>query len=486
VINFGFSEYDTDWPADLVQKTSPSSVASPDLVIYNTGLAEQLGVPTFLSKDELSRVLSGNELAKNSNPFALAYAGHQFGHFVPVLGDGRALILGTFKKNTREVFELQLKGSGPTVFSRRGDGRSALGPALREFLVSEFMSAVGITTTRSLAVVKSSDSVQREQSFPMAILSRVSRGHIRVGTFEYLASQNNIEGLKQLVEFSIKRGFYDEEIEPQDRVQFFKCAVNRQVELLADWMSVGFIHGVMNTDNTSVIGETLDYGPCAFMDNFQKDQVYSFIDRNGRYAFNNQPKIAQWNLARLAECLLVIDSDPKIVKEYQEILESFLVKCQEQIDLKFCQKLGFLVASSEAKNLVLEWLDALQTHALDFTLGFRGLNSVVDNPFENQLSTNKFYPTELGEFFEKWQSLLEAEGDSPELIVQRLNKSNPINIPRNHILQKALELADSGDFGLVNEFYEALKNPYSDDSRFSKFQEPPKENERIKNTFCGT
>jgi serine/tyrosine/threonine adenylyltransferase len=446
-------------PERFYQSAKPYGASDPKIIIYNRQLADELLLS--IEESELAAVLSGNKILDDSKPVAIAYAGHQFGHFVPSLGDGRAILLGDING-----FDLQLKGSGRTFFSRNGDGKAALGPVLREYLVSEFMHKMQVPTTRSLAAVLTGDPVYREEVKPGAILTRVASSHLRIGTFEYFASRGDREGLELLTNYAIKK-HYPMITSP---MEFFKEVAKKQAKLIAKWMGLGFIHGVMNTDNVSIAGETLDYGPCAFMDYYKKDQVYSFIDRNGRYAYNNQANIAVWNLSRLASCLVpLIDSDEKkAISILEEELHQLPKIFESETALIFNQKMG--LGSVQEGDSVLHklWFDYLETERLDFTNSFLKLNSDLES----------FSPTDSFIHF-KSRFIERKKGAITSNV-------NPVYIPRNHLIEKAIKLAEQGDFTYFHGLHEILSTPFQVKEGKEEFALAPQENEVVKNTFCGT
>ena len=463
-------------PERFFAPATPAVFQRVELIKFNQHLAQELGADfTGFSSEELARIFSGQKQLKGSHYLALAYSGHQFGHFVPTLGDGRAILLGELRAKDGVLYDLQLKGSGPTPFSRRGDGMSALGPVIREYLVSEAMFHLNVPTTRSLAAVLTGEKVMREKPLPGGVLTRVAKSHLRIGTFEYFASRNDLEGLKILLDYSVNRLYPDLERDNL-ALSFFKNVVNSQVGLISKWMSLGFIHGVMNTDNMSISGETMDYGPCAFMDYFNPDQVYCFIDEQGRYRYLNQSKILAWNLSKLASCLipLVDESEEKAVELLNDELAKIESKFTESFHFLILQKLGATGASSE---LVTQWLSYLENEKLDFTLGFRNLSKLIDGksntPDLFYRETPVFYA-----FLENWRKSLSC----PEI----MDQVNPLYIPRNHQVERAIKAAVTGDYSVFEEMNRLLENPFQEQIGFERYVLPPLEDEVIKNTFCGT
>lgn len=457
-------------PKKFYTEVKPTFVAKPKLIKWNDKLALELGIEVN-SEAELTEIFSGNKILNGMQPIALVYAGHQFGHFVPQLGDGRAILLGEINN-----FDIQLKGSGITPYSRGGDGRSALGPVIREYIISEAMYALGVPTTRALAAVATNEIVYREAPVSGGILTRVASGHIRIGTFEYFANKDDLEGLRQLVSYALKR-HYPECLDEKDlALAFYKKVIERQAALVAHWMSLGFIHGVMNTDNTSISGETIDFGPCAFMDEFKSDKVFSSIDRNGRYAYNNQPTIMQWNLTSLADCLAPLTNIENLkmaINEFPKIFQSHWLK-------RFSKKLGLTKTEPEDLQLIREWLEKMQNENLDFTKSFRELSQHLLEP-ENSSDP----------WITRWKSHIQLHSTktySQDLkqIAKDMDNVNPAFIPRNHQVERAIQGAYQNDFSIFHELCDVLKNPYQDQPEFIQYQTPPLPSERISQTFCGT
>ena len=453
-------------PESFFKKTEPTPVIQPSILAVNDGLAEELGINAdFLRSDEGLAVLAGNSIPEGAEPLAMAYAGHQFGGFSPQLGDGRAILIGEIGGK-----DIQLKGAGPTSFSRRGDGRSALGPVLREYLVSEAMHALGIPTTRALAAVMSGELVLREQPEKGGILTRVASSHLRIGTAQYFAARGDTESLKVLVKYAIHR----HNLKASNAFELFQDVIRKQARLVAQWMGVGFIHGVMNTDNMSLSGETIDYGPCAFMDRFNPTQKFSYIDQNGRYAYSNQPGIAQWNLTRLAEALLpLFDEDQeKAVQMAKGKLEKFPSLFDEAHLEIFSKKIG--LPKNNDPELIQALLDLMASQKTDFTLTFRSLSN----------SSNSFLSNfEDKEPAQDWLARWNTAG-IPDTSLMKV--MNPAYIPRNHRIEEVIEAAQKDNFAPFHELYKALQNPYNEQAGFEKLQQPPTPEEIVCNTFCGT
>jgi serine/tyrosine/threonine adenylyltransferase len=467
-------------PHQLYHPSTAEAFSNPKLIKFNYELSKKLGLNIEnYSPEELGYIFSGQKLIEGCAPYSLAYAGHQFGHFVPLLGDGRAMVLGEVLDPIGQRYDIQLKGTGRTIYSRNGDGKSALGPVLREYIVSEAMYHLGIPTTRSLAAVTTGDMVYRENSLPGAILTRVASSHIRIGTFQYMASRGDIAALMALLDYSVSRHFPELKDHENLAFKFLQQVIRVQAKLVAHWMSIGFIHGVMNTDNMSISGETIDYGPCAFMDYFDFNQVYSFIDKNGRYSYGNQPKILNWNLARLAECFIpIIKTDETQAIELLNHELRFIPKIfKDEFNLRMKEKFG-LRDELEVEEIVKTWFDYLQKEKLDFTQSFRNLSD-----FALSGKSDLFPRTELLKKFESlWRPRIQESKD----LKPRMDAVNPYFIPRNHQIEKVINSALSGDYSLFNQLNDVLSKPFTEQPEFSYLSRPPRQEEKIKNTFCGT
>jgi uncharacterized protein YdiU (UPF0061 family) len=477
-------------PEAFYQRVSPARVANPTLLRANDALARRLRIdPAFLRSPEGIAVLSGNAIAPGSEPIALAYAGHQFGHFVPQLGDGRAVLLGEVVDTAGKRHDLQLKGSGPTRFSRRGDGRAALGPVIREYIVSEAMAALGIPTTRSLAAVLTGEGVMRERVLPGGVLTRVASSHLRVGTFQYFAAQGDVANLRVLADYAIAR-HYPAARDADDRtIAFFDAVVRALADLVAQWMRVGFIHGVLNTDNTSIAGETIDYGPCAFMDAFDPDKVFSSIDQFGRYAFANQPAIIKWNLARFAETLLPLmaDDGEKAVEAANASLAQFDHHYNTAYLAGLRRKLGFRRALQGDTELGADLLARMAENRADFTVTFRALSEAAADPVRDADVRALFAdPEAYDHWARRWRERLAREQEEPAERRARMRAVNPMFIPRNHRIEIAIREAENGEFERFHELVEVLAHPYDDQPRFSGYAAPPRPGEEVLQTFCGT
>ncbi|MEP2533185.1 protein adenylyltransferase SelO [Shimia sp.] len=455
-------------PAQLFTAQSPTPVAAPRLVAFNHALAQDLGFTGDFDDADLTAVFSGSTVPEGAQPLAQLYAGHQFGGWNPQLGDGRAVLLGE-----SNGFDIQLKGSGPTAYSRRGDGRSWLGPVLREYLVSEAMHALGIPTTRALAAVETGEAVYRETALPGAILTRVASSHIRVGTFQAVAARRDIAGLQALYEHAVDR-HYPESRSPTD---FLNAVIAAQSRLIAHWMSVGFIHGVMNTDNCAISGETIDYGPCAFIDAYHPMTVFSSIDRQGRYAFGNQSGIIVWNMAQLATALVPLMPDQDLaVTEFTAAVHSMPAQIEANHQKLMRTKIGLTSQQPEDAALVQDLLDMMEQQGLDFTNTFRSLSDPsAATQFDDKATFTNWH--------DKWQRRLAHEDSSPD---ETMNAANPVLIPRNHRVEHMIQSALQGDYAPFNRLMQALSAPYADDRQYSDLTTPPIEAERVKQTFCGT
>ena len=471
-------------PEEFYQQINPTPVKNPSLLIFNDELANSLNIE--LTEDDKLNFFSGNKIPKDSIPVALNYSGHQFGNFVHQLGDGRAILLGEVR-NKNESYDIQLKGSGQTKFSRQGDGRSALGPVLREYILSEAMYHLGIPTTRSLAAVATGEHVVRDSFEPGGILTRVAKSHLRVGTFEYFASRQQWEDLKLLADFAIQKHFPEIRETDNHYLELLKKVASNQSILIANWMSVGFIHGVMNTDNFTISGETIDYGPCAFLDEYHPGKVFSSIDQNGRYAYGNQPSISSWNLASLAGCLIAfIDKDSDKANELAtEVLENYSIDTNQRILDLMCKKIGLDGSKKNNQEILRNLLKLMMDNESDFTITFRSLSDILLNNSDNFLA--QFHQkNEVSGWINNWKSALNLENKNVGEIISNLNNTNPMYIPRNHQVQKAIEESYLGNLKVLEEMLEVLKNPFQENVSLSHYSEAPSEQQRVTQTFCGT
>jgi len=488
-MRLGFQHSYSGLPDRFYVRVNPTPVPNPRLVVFNARLACELGLDPSLIEPQAAAALSGNELPEDAKPIAMAYAGHQFGSFVPRLGDGRAILLGELPDRDGVLRDVQLKGAGLTPFSRNGDGRAVLGPMLREYLISEAMQALGIATTRSLAVVTTGEQVYRESALPGAVLTRVARSHVRVGTFQYFAARGDQEAVGELLSYVIARHFPEVRDAPVPALAVLREVARRQVALVADWMLVGFIHGVMNTDNMAVSGETIDYGPCAFMDEYDPNTVFSSIDYNGRYAYANQAAIAQWNLARFAETLLpfINPEASRAVELATGILEPFLAQFEERFLEGLRRKIGLATALEGDPELLKRLLALMQQSHADFTLTFRRLTEVEDTADERPLRElfAEAAPA-LDGWLKDWRARLSRDPQPREERIMRMRAANPAFIPRNHRVQAALNAAEGGDYGPLGTLLGILQRPFAEQPQHAAYALPAQPAERVLRTFCGT
>jgi uncharacterized protein YdiU (UPF0061 family) len=468
-------------PEVFFSKLSPTPVNQPEMVIFNQSLADQVGLKLGeLSIDERTQFLCGNQIPQGIKPFAQAYAGHQFGNFT-ILGDGRAIVMGEHLTPSGQRIDLQLKGSGRTPYSRGGDGRAALGPMLREYIISEAMHALGIPTTRSLAVVSTGEKVFRETELPGAVLARIAGSHIRVGTFEFASLQQDKRITEALLDYMIDRHFPEIKGKENKVLAVIEAVIDQQAALITHWMRVGFIHGVMNTDNMALSGESIDYGPCAFMDTFAPDTVFSSIDHRGRYAYANQPYIAQWNIARLAESLLpLIDGKrEEVIATVEDLLNSFEQVYKSKWLTMMGSKLGLTEVSIKDEKLITDLLDWMHNNSADFTNTFRDLCK--------KLPAGELYESETFQnWFARWQNRLKKEKQELETSYVLMRSLNPAVIPRNHKVEEALQAGEKGDFDPLHALLHAIDKPYQDDEHLLPYQSPPRPEEKVLQTFCGT
>mgnify|MGYP006269213307 FL=1 len=478
-------------PEGFFAALPPTPVAAPRLIVFNESLADDLGLSfDQLAPEILAQLFAGNEIPSGATPVAVAYAGHQFGSFVPQLGDGRALLLGEIRDRSGRLRDIAFKGSGRTPYSRGGDGRAALGPVLREYIVSEAMQALGVPTTRALAAVLTGERVLRDQGpLPGAVFTRVASSHLRVGTFQFFAAREDRDAMRALLSFAIER--HDPEAKHADTpaLAFLNGVIERQARLIAKWMALGFVHGVMNTDNMTISGETIDYGPCAFMEAYDPATVFSSIDQFGRYAYGRQAAIAQWNLARLAEALLpLIDTDEeRAVKQASEAISSFAHLYHKAYDEAFRKKLGLFNREEDDADLVASFLLRMQQKQADFTLSFRAFAEAVDPQRDRELRQLLGDDDGVDALIMRWRERLLREAVPMNEIETRIKAANPKRIPRNHRIEEAIQAAVSlDDFTLFHDLNRALKAPYEDDPAWSAYELPAAPHERVRVTFCGT
>ncbi len=483
--NCGFTFKNTyvSLPACFYTHIAPEPVTAPEMVILNDELASHMGLCfSDMSDTDKAALFAGNSLPAGAEPIAQAYAGHQFGQFT-MLGDGRAHLLGEHITLDGKRMDVQFKGSGRTPYSRRGDGRAALGPMLREYVISEAMHWLGIPTTRSLAVVTTGEPVYRESMLQGAILTRVASSHIRIGTFEFAAAQQNKTLVETLLNYTIDRHYPETKEKENKAIALLQAVMERHIDLIVEWLRVGFIHGVMNTDNMALSGETIDYGPCAFMDVYDPATVFSSIDHMGRYAYANQPHIVQWNIARLAETLLPLlhENIQQAAQMAEDVIQSFNATFQQTWLAMMRRKLGLFGKEPEDEKLIAGLLKWMQRHELDYTNTFRTLSpeaSPEEEPYDSE---------EFRHWWQRWQSRIAQNNKSLESSFHLMHTNNPAIIPRNHNVEEALSAAEmDSDFSAFHQLMEALSSPYEDKLERADFQKPPKPDERVYQTFCGT
>jgi uncharacterized protein YdiU (UPF0061 family) len=478
-------------PDRFFARLAPTPVKAPALIRLNEALAGDLGLDTaWLASADGVQMLAGNLVPDGATPLAMAYAGHQFGNWVPQLGDGRAILLGEIVGKDGVRRDIQLKGAGRTPFSRGGDGRAVLGPVLREYIVSEAMAALGVPTTRALAAVTTGEHVWREEPEQGAVLTRVARSHVRIGTFEFFANRGDIEGVRALADYIIDRHYPEVAGADQPYRALFEAVIGRVAALVAKWLHIGFIHGVMNTDNMSIAGETIDYGPCAFMDVYHPATVFSSIDANGRYAYANQPRIAHWNLSRLAGALLPLFTDDKdaAIAMAQETLDLFPAKFEMAYRSGLRVKLGLTEMGEGDDDLAQDLLDRMAENKADFTLTFRGLSEAANGGAEADARVGALFtdPAAFTEWVLKWRRRLASESATSAERAAAMKAVNPAFIPRNHRIQAAITAARSGDFKPFETLMIVLSKPYADQPGFIAYAEPPLPEEVVHRTFCGT
>jgi uncharacterized protein YdiU (UPF0061 family) len=458
----------------------PTPVHEPELVILNNKLAEDLSLNfSKIDKKSLDQLFSGNSLPESANPIAQAYAGHQFGHFT-MLGDGRAVLLGEHLVDQKDRYDIQFKGSGRTSFSRGGDGRAVLGPMLREYIISEAINALKIPTTRSLAVVKTGEKVVRENLLSGAILTRVASSHIRVGTFQYIAAKQNIDDLNILVDYTIQRHYPEIQSSKNKALDLLNLVMEKQCQLVIDWMRVGFIHGVMNTDNTAISGETIDYGPCAFMDHYKPKTVFSSIDKLGRYSFANQAPIIKWNLSRFAECLipLINKDEDAAIKIATEVIDNF----EKIYEIKWLNmmrdKLGLFGEDKNDRELISNLLSWMENNKADYTNTFCYLMNIKVK------GSKKYNDKSFVNWLDIWKKRSLINNSSKEKQINIMQNVNPSVIPRNHKVEEALTAANNDDLKVMNKLLSVLDKPYENQKDIEEYQSPS-DNKNYQ-TFCGT
>ena len=491
---FSFDNSYARLPESFYVRLSPTPVKNPQLIQLNDSLAHELNLePKDFLTTEGTEILAGNRIANGSEPLAMAYAGHQFGNFVPQLGDGRAILLGEVLDRNGRRRDIQLKGSGPTPYSRRGDGRSAIGPVLREYLISEAMAALGVPTTRALAAVTTGELVWRDIPLPSAILTRTAASHIRIGTFQFFAARGDKEMIKILADYAIDRHYPEVKEAANPYRCFLDCLIQRQAKLVAQWLHIGFIHGVMNTDNTSIAGETIDYGPCAFMDTYHPATVFSSIDRQGRYSYANQPVIAKWNLMRLAEALLPLlaNDTAKAINEAQEALDTFNSRFESANTLGLLNKIGLPNGSDEDLTLAQDLLKRMADQKADFTLTFRRLCDLADSADDQKGDTSArslfANPLAFDDWAMKWRKRLSEDNIDPAMRREAMSRVNPSFIPRNHLVEEAITAAiESEDFSVFKALLGVLTKPFDVCPKCNRYTKPPLPDQVVHQTFCGT
>jgi uncharacterized protein YdiU (UPF0061 family) len=480
-------------PARFYADVAPSKVRAPRLIRFNHGLARALALDTDaldgLPADAVAAIFGGNVVVDGARPIALAYAGHQFGNFVPQLGDGRAILLGELLDREGRRFDVQLKGAGPTPFSRRGDGRAAMGPVLREYVLSEAMHALSVPTTRALAAVATGESVYREEELPGAVITRVAASHVRVGTFEYFSARRDHEGVQLLADHVLARHYPEANAQPDRYLALLEAVLARHAALVAAWLSIGFVHGVMNTDNTQIAGETLDYGPCAFLDEYEPMGVFSSIDRQGRYAYGNQPRIAQWNLARFAETLLpLLAAEPgEAIAKAEGALDRFGALFESAYLARMRPKLGLAAERAGDLALVQEFLGLLARARGDFTRTFRALGDATCDPQAAAALSAELGGASFEIWASRWKARLGEEGREPAAVRATMHATNPAVIARNHLVEAVIRAAvDRGDFAPFDALVGELERPFETRAADSPYVQSPRPEERVEHTFCGT
>jgi len=493
-LEFHFDNTYANLSSKLSSQQFPEPVSNPELIAFNSKLAHQLGLNTeqLQSSDGLS-VLAGNHIPNGSEPIAMAYAGHQFGHWVPQLGDGRAILLGEVLDKNGVRFDIQLKGAGPTPYSRGGDGRAAVGPVIREYIVSEAMAALGVPTTRALAAVTTGENVHRETALPGAILTRVAQSHIRVGTFQFFAARRDNDTIKLLTDHVISRHYPELSSAANPPLALLEAVLIKQARLISQWQSIGFIHGVMNTDNASVAGLTIDYGPCAFMDVYHPETVFSSIDRGSRYAYQNQPGIAQWNCANLAQSLLpLIDTnEEKSLIAAQAVIDSYPQIYTKEYLNRFRQKLGLQSDHEDDAKLISDLLEIMADAKVDFTNTFRALShcSLDDaavNSCDNSIQNLFAEPQVIAAWLERWRTRHSSEHTDSAERRSLMCRSNPAYIPRNHRIEQVIVAALQKDYTPMHTLLKLLDSPYTEQADMELYSRPPNKDEIVKATFCGT
>jgi len=477
-------------PPSFFVRLAPTRFPEPTIYVLNDCFANILGLdPDWLCTSEGLRLLSGAATLDDTPPIAMAYAGHQFGHYAPLLGDGRAMLVGEGVDRSGRRYDLHLKGSGTTPFSRGADGRLTLGAAIREYVMSEAMAALNVPTTRSLAILTTGETILRDKAVPGAVLARTARSHVRIGTFQYAATSGELDPLKALADFSIDRLYPEIESDGVQRYQDFLSAVAKaQGRLIAKWMSLGFIHGVMNTDNASIAGETIDYGPCAFMDVFHPAKVFSSIDRRGRYAWNRQAEIGQWNMGQLAQSLLPLlgDSEEAQIEAAQAALSRYVSTFQLAFHSQMANKLGVDPQHKDLSSFIAETFAAMAKGGIDFTSFFTALTRSVANRSDAIILEVFQSPSMAETWLEMWHQMRSNDPRDDQYRVEAMRRTNPVRIPRNHQVERAVQDGENGKPQTMIALLAAVKNSYAEDPAFAAYEQPPKPHEIITQTFCGT
>lgn len=495
--NIPFTNSYVTLPERFFSRQRPTPVNAPTLIRTNHALAQQLGInPTWLETPQALQAFAGNEIPAGADPIATVYAGHQFGSWNPQLGDGRAILLGEVIGRDGQRYDIQLKGAGGTPYSRMGDGRSPLGPVLREYVVSEAMAALGVPTTRSLAAISTGENVARDTLLPGAILTRVASSHIRIGTFQYFSAREDIDAVHTLADHVIARHYPAAANAARPYLALLEAVISRQAMLVAQWQQLGFIHGVMNTDNMLISGETIDYGPCAFMDEYHPDTVFSSIDRAARYAYRNQPVIAQWNLMWLAQALLPLldDDEGKAITAAQAALDRFREQYTNAYETGMLAKLGLQRHDAENVALLNDLLELMTQTNADHTLTFRRLSERAHPAMKNDASVASFYelpslyelPERFTPWIARWQTQLALEQASTVELQQRMLAVNPVFIPRNHLVEEVIQAGLKGDFQPFRQLVDCLATPYHYTPRHERYAKPPRPEQVVSKTFCGT
>ena len=476
-------------PGQFYTRQNPVPVSAPSLIRINHTLAEELNIdPIWLESEEGISTVTGNKIPIGGDPIATVYAGHQFGGWSPQLGDGRAILLGEVLNKQNQRYDFQLKGSGPTPYSRGGDGRAAIGPILREYIVSEAMAAFHIPTTRILAAAATGDHVYRQNILPGAILVRIAKSHIRIGTFEFFSSRNDQESLRLLADHVIQRHYPEAAKQENPVLAMLDAVIENQAHLIASWQQIGFIHGVMNTDNILLSGETVDYGPCAFMDEYHPETVFSSIDRNGRYAYDNQPTIGRWNLIQLAQVLIpLLDKDTEKARELaQRSINKYMILLMKSYQNDMALKLGICNAIPDDIKLIKDLLDVMAEDKMDYTLTFRYLSNLAGDDARNGVDDLVTLSEKFSFWLERWQKRLLLDAQTSIQRQARMYAKNPVFIPRNHLIEEAIQAAEDGNLNPFHQLVDIFTHPFEYKVELKKYALAPRPEQVVKETFCGT